>query len=375
MPRVSLRFVLAAALLLASATFASAACTGAPAPPQHTPQPLSLDASTRDVESDVVISDDADDLDARDAAPDAIDDAVVVSDDPFMLHLETREALLELVADPNDPQALASFPFGPGIRQISQGNKRVAQHAIGRLTCLEGLRDLVLQAPEQRATCGGRDNMVPVFGKEAKGDPALAKFCIDVFEFPNKPCVLPLVWMSPTQADEICKADGKRLCDQDEWALACRGDPAGGKDRIYAYGNALDLTTCNTNKSRIGRKVPCAFTSMTDIWSTCTTDTEPTGAYPKCRSRFGVFDQHGNVAEIMTRKDPDGHTYSQLRGSAFHYTDVAKKHYEPGGYYLRYPDHCNFEPRWHVEKIEQAHHTNYHLGFRCCASVTANARP
>ena len=348
----------------------AAACTGAPAPPQRTPLVVQRDASARDADGDSK-RDDASVADAEAADADAAikptDASVIVSDDPSLLHRETREALLELVEDPRDPELMARFPFGPGIRQISQGNKLVARHAIGRRTCLEGLRDVVLQTPEQRARCGGRENMVPVYGKEAHGDPSLAKFCVDVFEFPNKACELPLVWMSPTQASDICKAEGKRLCDQDEWALACRADPAGGKDRLYAYGDELDLTACNTNKSRIGRKVQCAFTSMTDIWSTCTTDTEPAGAYPKCRSRFGVFDQHGNVAEIMTRADYDGHTYSQLRGSAFHYTDVAKKHNEPGGYYLRYPDHCNFEPRWHIERIEQAHHTNYHLGFRCCA--------
>ncbi|MBX3228952.1 MAG: hypothetical protein KIT84_41525 [Labilithrix sp.] len=34
-----------------------------------------------------------------------------------------------------------------------------------------------------------------------------------------------------------------------------------------------------------------------------------------------------------------------------------------------YPDHCNFDPRWHVEPVDQAIHTNYHLGFRCCRSI------
>ena len=98
-------------------------------------------------------------------------------------------------------------------------------------------------------------------------------------------------------------------------------------------------------------------------------DTEPAGAYPKCRSRFGVFDQHGNVAEIMTRLHWDGFTYDQLKGSAFHSVDVQQKPTDPGGYWTRYPDHCNFEPLWHVERIETAAHVNYHLGFRCCKTI------
>ena len=110
--------------------------------------------------------------------------------------------------------------------------------------------------------------------------------------------------------------------------------------------------------------------SASSAWKTCATNTEPAGSFPGCRSRFGVFDQHGNVAEIMTRLDPDGHTYSQLKGSAFFYTDVARK---PDERQVKgretYPDHCAHDPRWHVEAIEGAMHVNYHLGFRCCKDV------
>ena len=74
---------------------------------------------------------------------------------------------------------------------------------------------------------------------------------------------------------------------------------------------------------------------------------------------------HGNVAEEMTRYDPDGHVYSQLKGSAFFYVDVARK---PGDKPVKenYPDHCAHDPRWHVERMDDAWHVNYHLGFRCC---------
>jgi hypothetical protein len=49
--------------------------------------------------------------------------------------------------------------------------------------------------------------------------------------------------------------------------------------------------------------------------------------------------------------------------------DVAKKPTDPGGYWTKYPDQCNFDPRWHVEKLEESTHMNYHLGFRCCKTV------
>ncbi len=72
----------------------------------------------------------------------------------------------------------------------------------------------------------------------------------------------------------------------------------------------------------------------------------------------------------MTRADPDGHTYSQLKGSAFFYADVARK---PDERQVKgretYPDQCAHDPRWHVELMSEAWHVNYHLGFRCCKTV------
>ena len=136
---------------------------------------------------------------------------------------------------------------------------------------------------------------------------------------------------------------------------------------MYAYGDQLDLEVCNTHKSRVGRP-PCLLQSIDTMWQTCTTDTEPSGSFPRCRSRFGIYDQHGNVAEIMTRVDWDGFTYDQLKGSAFFYSDLSTTPYHWTDRNT-YPDHCNFDPRWHMEKIGTASHFNYHLGFRCCKSI------
>jgi formylglycine-generating enzyme required for sulfatase activity len=262
--------------------------------------------------------------------------------------------------------ASVRFPVGGGAWHFSQGNRAIARHAIGARACREGLRDVVLQTPEQRARCGA-DGMVPVW--ERGGNIETARYCIDLFEFPNRACELPFVFITAGQALQVCHAEGKRLCTQDVWNLACRGDPAGGRDRVYAYGDELDLTVCNTNKSRATGPT-CDISSYEKLWSTCGTNTEPSGAFPQCRSRFGVFDQHGNVAEIMTRFEPaDGKMYTQLKGSAFFYVDVAKKPTDPGGYWTKYPDQCNFDPRWHVERLEESTHMNYHLGFRCCKTL------
>jgi len=296
-----------------------------------------------------------------DGAAEAGEDAVTYDDDPMALHYADPTALRALMGK----AASLPFPLG-GPWRIGQGNRAISQHAIGRRACLDGLRDVTLQSPEQRDRCDA-DSMVPVWGKG--GSASTARFCIDVFEFPNRPCELPFVFVTPPQALAICQAEGKRLCTQDEWNLACRADPAGGPDRTYAYGEELDLTICNTNKSRAHGPF-CDVSTTEKVWKTCGTDTEPAGAFPRCRSRFGVFDQHGNVAEIMTRTErADGTVKSQLKGSAFFYVDVAKKPTDPGGYWTKYPDDCNFDPRWHVENVATAQHSNYHLGFRCCKSV------
>jgi hypothetical protein len=299
--------------------------------------------------------------DAAGGAEDA-DATVVPFDDPMTLHLESPDGLRALMGE----AAAVPFSVGGGPWRMSQGNRAIAKHAIGRRACLEGLRNVVLQTPEQRARCGA-DGMVPVWDRGGSID--TARFCIDVFEFPGKPCELPFVFVTPPQALRVCHAQGKRLCTQDEWNQACRADPAGGPDRVYAYGDDLDLTVCNTNKTRTTGP-SCDVSNNERLWTTCGTNTEPNGAYPKCRSRFGVFDQHGNVAEIMTRYDTSDRTmYTQLKGSAFFYVDVAKKPSDPGGYWTKYPDQCNFDPRWHVEKLEEASHMNYHLGFRCCKAL------
>ncbi|AKU94637.1 Protein kinase domain protein [Labilithrix luteola] len=312
-------------------------------------------------------------------APLAATDAGAANDagaagDPMANHHESKDELLSLfsIKPLSDKEqktiqanAFLRSVFGSeGPHRMNQGNKAIAKHTISKEQCLAGLKNIVIQTPEQREKCGA-DNMVPVWtkGKEPW-------FCIDVFEFPNKPCELPMVWTPPTYAKKVCELQGKRLCAQTEWNIACRGDPEGGADRRYAYGNKLDLEICHTNRRH---RTACVVQTAKTTWDTCPTDTEPSGSFPECRSRFGVFDQHGNVAEVMMRREGEV-VYTQLKGSAWFYTELAKEPGEPVPETTTnktgaYPDHCNFDPRWHVEKLDNAWHVNYHLGFRCCKSI------
>lgn len=294
---------------------------------------------------------------------------------PLLAPAKTQDELLALITLPAvEPAAEAKRdaflrrtikPGKPAF--MNQGNPELGHHGIAKTRCLRGLKGMVLQTEEQRQICGGHPLMVPVYHD---GEMTSAKACIDVFEFPNKPCELPFVWASPTQAKAVCRAQGKRLCRQEEWILGCGGDPQGKERSRYAYGDKLDLEICNTNKAVAKlTKGPCDPDTARTTWDTCWTNTEPAGAFPRCRSRLGVFDLHGNVAEIMTRKEPyERKTYSQLKGSAFFYVDVHRK---DGAKRTKntYADHCAHNPRWHVQEMNQAWHVNYHLGFRCCLTV------
>ncbi len=303
--------------------------------------------------------------------------------DPMAGHRTTKEGLLALftIQHPGknpkfDGDAFIDKTFGPEAGKANQGNIALSKHFISKAKCMEGLEGTVLQTPEQRALCGA-DYMVPFY---KDGDVGKAKACIDVFEFPNQPCELPIVWIGPTQAKQVCELQGKRLCAQDEWMLACAGDPAGGPEQKYSYGDELDLEACNTNKPAGTYGPNCNPQKTETTWKTCATNTEPSGAFPRCRSRFGVYDLQGNVAEEMSRWDAaDAETKDQLKGSAFFYVDVARDEFgrapkgkpaiKPERMRGTYPDICRHDPRWHVESLKRAWHVNYHLGFRCCKDV------
>jgi hypothetical protein len=361
---------------LAAATSFAGGCASGQTPTSPAVQVIGDSATQPPLEAALV-------TDLRDASVEGATDAGAAVDaepldpdmDPMHGHVDSQDELLALfeirpLSAKQDRVILAepflrnAFNVG-SARHANLGNRAIAQHRVSRAACLKGLQGVELQSEAQRAACRGQPNMVPVHlpGKAPF-------FCIDVFEFPNRACELPIVWMPPTYAKKVCELQGKRLCSQTEWQIACRGDPADGKDWKYAYGEKLDLEVCNTNK--LPRQA-CDVRSVGRAYETCPTDTEPAGSFPRCRSRFGVYDQHGNVAEIMMRRDENNAVVSQLKGSAWFYRVVGREQGAPPSPAQKnietYPDHCNFDPRWHVEPIDNAWHVNYHLGFRCCMNV------
>jgi formylglycine-generating enzyme required for sulfatase activity len=108
------------------------------------------------------------------------------------------------------------------------------------------------------------------------------RFCIDEKERTEEGSDLPLNKKSFTDASNICKASGARLCLTSEWNFACEGEEM----RPYPYGFERDSEACNSDIAHDLGKVGRLVDHRT-----------PASAHPRCVSPFGVHDMSGNVDE------------------------------------------------------------------------------
>ncbi len=274
-----------------------------------------------------------------------------------------------------------------GSKLLSQGNPKISKHPMTRSKCWERREAAGLHSEEQleqfaenEKRCGA-PYMSPI-GKDEAG----ATVCIDQYEFPNIPCEYPVVFPSARQASDLCQAVGKRLCDAHEWEGACAGKllPAEkeylwdrprriemeyfkNKDReiLWAYGDKQDHSLCATGSAKSSS---CGGGG----WESCGSNTYPAGAFPKCVSSFGVYDQHGNAAEHMNLPmkpaelaSRGGLGETEMKGSWFVFLRGVSTH----------KDDCRWRaPAWHSGRVASAtSHLNYHLGFRCCGTRRAES--
>jgi formylglycine-generating enzyme required for sulfatase activity len=130
------------------------------------------------------------------------------------------------------------------------------------------------------------------------------------------------------------------------------------REFVWAYGPKKNHALCGTTSFKT-KDCPGGG------WKQCGSNTFPTGAFPECKSPFGVYDQHGNAAEHMnlptTAEEMMSHGgkggLTEMKGSWFIFSKG-----EP------HLDDCRWrEPSWHESKLRDPNsHKNYHLGFRCC---------
>ena len=106
---------------------------------------------------------------------------------------------------------------------IGQGNPSITTHPMSTEECEKKIDDESINYADPVFTniCGAR-YMAPLYNP-ATEEPEDAKACIDQFEFPDIPCTYPVVWVRASEAAQICRIMGKRLCDAHEWEGACAG--------------------------------------------------------------------------------------------------------------------------------------------------------
>ena len=265
-----------------------------------------------------------------------------------------------------------------GSSILGQGNPSETHPAMTRGECFQ-IRKAAGLSYLDDPICGMR-NMVPLYKASEGEKPQDARVCIDQYEFPNMPCEYPVVHVTTREAALLCKALGKRLCDAHEWEGACAGSLRDPKDE-YAFGRSRrDMKSIHNNNRTLvwayGKEknhALCATGSKKNKdcqgggYRKCGSNTYPAGSFPKCVSPLGVFDQHGNAAEHMNLPmKPDqlaslGHYgETEMKGSWFIF-----------GTYEAHEDDCHWRaPDWHATSVlSTGSHSNYHLGFRCCANV------
>lgn len=265
--------------------------------------------------------------------------------------------------------------------RLGQGNPKVTEHPMTRAEC-RAIRAKAALKPAS-AICG-EPNMVAIYAREKGETESDATVCIDQFEFPNIACEYPVTWVQAFQAQLICKALGKRMCDAHEWEGACYGDLRPPQEEYawnleranmsgihnmnnvkngwvrWAYGPVKDHKKCATTGHKSDKCVASEY-------ERCGSNTFPAGAFPECVSVFGVYDQHGNAAEHMSlpMKPSElgaaggiGHT--EMKGSWFIFNS-----------YEAHEDDCRWRaPDWHGSRVMDPNsHANYHLGFRCCKDI------
>jgi hypothetical protein len=281
-----------------------------------------------------------------------------------------------------------------GSKIIGQGNPLITRHPSSPAECLAQAKakDIVFDNPRFERVCG-RKYMAPLYNPQTQ-TPEKATACIDQFEFPDIPCTYPVVWVKAQEAAEVCSAEGKRLCDANEWEDACQGSteppdyhfelaegvpPETAIQRMRRYHNQAHANDKRWSYGPVYERQICATGSFKNptcnggSWTECGSNTYPTGSFPACRSPLDVYDLNGNAAEHMNLPiSPDQMSsrgsvtlgYTEMKGSWFIFDT-----------YRAHEDWCRWRaPFWHGTRVMDPHsHANYHLGFRCCSTVKAAA--
>ncbi len=156
------------------------------------------------------------------------------------------------------------------------------------------------------------------------------------------------------EAEQACKAEGKRLCTESEWTFACEGEAK----LPYPYGFERNAEACNIDRHyRDPNFSAFSHDRLISDEVSRLDQRVPSGAMSGCVSPFGVHDMTGNVDEWVVNEDPKldkDEDVSSLKGGYW------------GPIRARCRPVTNSHNRWF---------RFYQVGFRCCADPKGSTQP
>lgn len=228
-------------------------------------------------------------------------------------------------------------------------------------------------------------------------------FCMDRYEYPNKAGATPARLYNWYDAQDTCEKEGKRLCEEQEWTLACEGPERqpyanGWKREVWKPDDETSRNACNISRCHsdcppedrdstgqctqfdpnLGKEAPRPPCYVEPEWVATqipfVSDAKkqkyfdmidkasgnpqypfllPSGSMKRCVSPYGIYDMPGNIDEWVQSFDNYDTKISNLKG----------------GHYLH---NC----RARCRPVTTRHGPYYFqgsIGFRCCADPGSTA--
>lgn len=184
------------------------------------------------------------------------------------------------------------------------------------------------------------------------------RFCMDRYEYPNRAGVRPTVMNDFPMAQRLCADQGKRVCTETEWTMACEGP----EYKPYPYGFARDPEICRGDQKGVEPEAEGTSDNGIPFYKFASKDREvrraelerlwqgvPSGSQPKCVSDYGVYDMPGNADELAAAESKESLYDNVTTGG-------------PWRYGVR--NQCRPKITTHNEGFAY-----YYLSFRCCAEA------
>lgn len=132
--------------------------------------------------------------------------------------------------------------------------------------------------------------------------PKVIAACVDAFEYPNQVGVRPAVMATFAEAEGACAVEGKRLCTDAEWTLACRGTVA--------------LSSCAFGRGKLEARRELLWDPQETEREVERVDERRTSSRTGCVSTRGAYDLPGNVEEWTRAQAANGYD-AALKGGHF----------------------------------------------------------